>query len=245
MAILLFSFLIAFFKITPAKTPGHTDQWVLWNVGQGQWLTHIESESCTHYDVGGEFGSFSLIKRALVLNCGEKKNRLNLSHWDYDHFINIPMLARTVPRLCWNYHPPVVGGKKSARKILDLKIPFCTNLERPWRPPPSKNTNASSAVFLKKSVLIPGDSPKAQEKFWLREIVGLNLTRVLIVGHHGSRTSTGEPLLNSLPALQQALASARFAKYRHPHPEVQARLRAAAIPLIGTEVWGNIWFTPK
>src|SRR3989344_9346736 len=93
--------LIITFKLKYAEAPQHINVWVTWNVGQGQWITHILSKECLHYDMGGEFGSFKTIKKTMINYCGNKINKLNLSHWDYDHFFNIPSFIKTVPNLCW------------------------------------------------------------------------------------------------------------------------------------------------
>jgi beta-lactamase superfamily II metal-dependent hydrolase len=39
-----------------------------------------------------------------------------------------------------------------------------------------------------------------------------------------------------------AVVSARFTKYGHPHREVIERLKAAHVPLLRTESWGNLHF---
>lgn len=244
-----FIFLILTFKFKYAETPTYINTWVVWNVGQGAWVTHIEPGECRHYDVGGEFGSFRTIKKTLIFHCGYKVNRLNLSHWDYDHFLNIPSLAKSVPRLCWEYIPTFFRNKKSAEKVLNLNIPNCSikdNLKdsflKLWVPSTAKDTNGSSTIFFEENVLMTGDSPIQQEKIWVREIEDLAFTRILILGHHGSRTSTGRDLLSHLPNLKFVVASARYAKYKHPHQDTLSRLSKFKIPVLKTEDWGNIWF---
>jgi competence protein ComEC len=99
-------------------------------------------------------------------------------------------------------------------------------------------SNDLSRVFQWKNILIPGDSPIKQERIW-----GHNSdtrSQILILGHHGSRTSTSDTLLNHLPNLKFAIASARKSVYGHPHKEVLQRLKTHHIPLLRTEVWGNI-----
>src|SRR5690606_4107917 len=98
-------FMIAFLKHSICGAPQFVDIWVAWNVGQGQWVTHILTDECRHYDIGGEFGSFAPLKSLLIQNCGLKMNVLHLSHWDYDHFLNVLPLARTFPHICWRSAP--------------------------------------------------------------------------------------------------------------------------------------------
>jgi competence protein ComEC len=62
----------------------------------------------------------------------------------------------------------------------------------------------------------------------------------LAVAHHGSRSSSSEAFLASAhPAL--AIVSAGWhSRYGHPHPEVVARFRDAAIPLFNTAGLGAL-----
>lgn len=238
-------FLIITFKIKSANTPSHLDLWVVWNIGQGQWVTHIQSDECTHFDIGGEFGSFKNIRKSLLYYCGKKNNKLNLSHWDYDHFMNLPSLIKTIPNVCWNIRPQFSDTKKAAQKILALNIPDCQNPDqdlKKWSPLTSKNTNESSLIFFKSNVLLPGDSPVQKEMLWASEFDAIQSTQVLILGHHGSRTSTGKFLLSKLGKLFYSIASARYIKYKHPHSDTLARLSEYKIPILKTEDWGNIWF---
>ncbi|MBY0452646.1 MAG: hypothetical protein K2P92_06395, partial [Bdellovibrionaceae bacterium] len=71
-------FLIVMFKIKSAFAPEYVDTWVAWNIGQGQWATHILPDECRHYDIGGEAGSFNRVKPTLIRSCGGRLNRLYL-----------------------------------------------------------------------------------------------------------------------------------------------------------------------
>jgi len=244
----IYFFLVVFmitFKIKFAESPVYINNWVVWNVGQGLWVTHILPDECHHYDAGGEFGSFKTIKKTLLNYCGYKLNKLNLSHWHYDHFLNIPSLAKSIPKLCWLNWPEFGHTKKPVQKIFTLNIPTCKKSDtalKIWTPATAKDMNASSLIFYTEKVLLTGDSPVQQEKLWVTEFAEPTATKILILGHHGSRTSTGPHLLNHLPNLRLSIASARYAKYKHPHKDTVARLAKFRIPVLKTEDWGNIWF---
>ena len=66
--------------------------------------------------------------------------------------------------------------------------------------------------------------------------------RILVVGHHGSRTSTSKELLESLTHLHAGLVSARAAKYGHPHNQVISQFAQQKTPLLTTEKWGHLIF---
>lgn len=238
-------FMIIALHLKNAEAPLSLNRWVVWNVGQGQWVTHLLPDACIHFDIGGEFGSFKTLKKTLLSHCGGKTNRVNLSHWDYDHFLNIIFAAKALPDLCWEVAPDFGFQKKSAQKVLSLPIPACKKRASGltlWIPKFARNTNEASIIFFEENILMTGDSPIQQEKLWIQDLKYLSHTRVLILGHHGSRTSTSTELLNRLNTLKFAIASVRYQKYRHPHPETLQRLSVANIPLLKTEDWGNIWF---
>ena len=117
-----------------------------------------------------------------------------------------------------------------------------------------KTANEVSRVFvIEKTILAPGDSPQKAEKYWAPQLAvhqinqtpDQNRIRILVLGHHGSRTSTSAALLSRLPHLNAAIVSARKKKYGHPHAEVVARLRDKKIPMLLTEEWGSLHFQMK
>lgn len=231
---------------SPLKNKGFENYWVVWNIGQGLWVTHATGDTCLHFDIGGELGRFRAIKLKLKKLCGEKRNHLILSHWDFDHYAHIPDLVKNLQRVCWQFKPEL-GGKKGAliQRILQLRIPYCVDDSaaiKYWLPQNGKTTNDRSLVNYSQRFLLPGDSTKKAEKIWTKKLHGFQDTRVLILGHHGSRTSTSLALLDKIPQLKMAVASARQSRYGHPHREVLQRLANKKTPVLKTEDWGSIWF---
>ena len=240
---ILIVFKIAFLKCSIAATPVYFSSFVVWNVGQGQWLSFITPDRCLHFDIGGEFKTFNRIRAHFIKHCSQKQNELYLTHWDYDHILNLPQLVRHSSKVCWQIKPLIGLQKKMSQKILNLKILPCrtpNTLDDIWHPDHFKNTNDASIVFSHKHTLITGDSPQSQEKIWAAQM-NLQKIKVLILGHHGSKTSTSNELLSQLPNLKMAVASARYQKYKHPHFKNVERLKQNRIPLLKTEDWGNIW----
>ncbi len=80
------------------------------------------------------------------------------------------------------------------------------------------------------SVLLPGDIEWAQEQALLTK--GLSPVDVLLVPHHGSKTSSSLPFLQALQP-QLALVQAGYRnRFGHPAPEVVARYQGLGIPLV-------------
>jgi competence protein ComEC len=215
---------------------------VVWNVAQGQWTTIARATECEHFDMGGEVTP----RGDPVKLCFGRLNRLWVSHGDWDHIGFIGKYQSRLTGLCLGQ--PVTGRLSLRKQILLRRLPACGGvlskeiLRNLWSPPPGSKTMASndaSHVFAWRGMLFPGDAPARSERNWRNLATPLNI-RILFAGHHGSRTSTSRELLHSLPYLHQAIASARRAKYGHPHAETAKRLNDQGIPLLSTEVWGNI-----
>ncbi len=247
----MFKFAVAFaialiFSSSTVKNAPYENFWIVWNVGQGLWVTQITAEHCMHFDVGGEFGRFKYMKLKLRQLCGKKRNHILLSHWDLDHYLHIPDLVRNISDVCWQTQP-AVGLKKNLliNRILQMRIPYCTDQVysiKQWQPSVGKTINDRSLVQYADGFLLPGDSSKKAELDWANKFLEIRNTRVLILGHHGSKTSSSSELLASIPNIKMAVASARFARYGHPHKQVVLRLMQKKTPVLKTEDWGSIWF---
>lgn len=228
------------FSAIPLLENGSRRYLVIWNIGQGQWVTAINDATCFHFDTGGEFFPWKKLKKF----CGNQENQISLSHWDSDHINGL----KSWPRI-WNTCLAIRPLGKSSVKKTQLLSHFADCAPgadlfiktRAWHPSViTKDTNNNSHVIKFENVLLPGDSPQQQERIW-KDTPWMKDSKILVLGHHGSKTSTSAELLASLPNLRLAIASARWARYKHPHPATLAVLRRYRIPLLRTEDWGNIW----
>jgi competence protein ComEC len=209
---------------------------IVWNVGQGQWATIIADNICWHLDMGGEFAPWGEI----IGRCRQRLNVISLSHWDMDHIGFAPRAKIHLANLCLLNEP--LGEASKHKQTLLRGIPRCP-IPSPfsqWANPAGRSANAKSWVVTWRGVLAPGDSPRDQEKTWIHRLTGLSQVHYLILGHHGSRTSTSIELLHALSHLKLAVSSARQQRYGHPHPEVVQELSRAHVPLLRTEEWGSI-----
>ena len=215
----------------------------IWNVGQGQWLTLKNHLACWHFDAGGEYAPFNKISKL----CSNKKNYIYLSHGDWDHIRFLAFFRKKRLSTCLKNFPQEQLSIKKQNFIEKTK--FCKSSQMPDNITEikfdknychaSSTSNCKSRIFyLSPGVLIPGDSTRKAELFWSR--YAPQTTKWLILGHHGSHTSTSPKLLNQLPELKQAFVSARRKKYGHPHRSVVRSLKKRKIPLLSTEHWGTI-----
>lgn len=216
-------------------------QIIIWDVGQGQWVSFSENLFCLHMDMGGERMDWLSLRK----ECGRKRNYLFLTHGDWDH-VNFIKKARThLKKLCLFGRPlEKISSKKE--KMLGM-IPVCEPRKFPFLkkvlPPSSRrkklSSNDLSVIYvLFRKFLNPGDSTRRQEKNWVKKIPSSVIW--LLLGHHGSQTSTSPFLLKKLPQIQQAFVSSRKRRYGHPHKKVLFYLKKQKIPLLETDVWGNL-----
>lgn len=225
--------------MTLAEAPNYQDYFVIRNVGQGLWITHVMNSTCEHYDFGGELFQIKKLKKQLISQCYNKLNKLNLSHADMDHYSFLNLIYNKTQASCWSVRPQEI------LKNEPQGLTYCMDKDSAshilFYESYGSNKNDRSIVQQVHHFLIPGDSSIKMEKIWSQRLKYLNHPiKYLVLGHHGSRTATGENLLAQLPHLKMAFASARFLKYKHPHSETLKRLRKHHVPLIKTEDWGDI-----
>ena len=243
---------------------------VIWDIGQGQWITVVTNNVCIHFDMGGEWLPHDSRLRPphdprlrpryhdhrtppVMKFCSDKSNRVYLSHSDMDHIKFLAWGEAHLPHLC-DAAPPLDAMDAKKRAII-ARVPRCHSL-LPTREvnvveitPRFKllkftGHNDFSRIFViygpNRAILIPGDSEARAERIWSSRLYNLPPVQILVAGHHGSKTSTSEALLRALPDLKIAIASARKARYGHPDPIIVARLLTDGVPLLRTEIWGNI-----
>lgn len=237
-----------FFWLTLWPTPLQLNQRahiIIWNVGQGQWITAVEPGQCLHFDTGGERSPLSRVQS----RCPTGQNKSYFSHWDWDHIGFAAGARNRLTRFCVAVPP---RGQTTSKKFRAFRgIPTCPESRTSTRVHEiaarlpklrlNRSSNAESRVLvIDAQVLDPGDSTADEEKFWARHIPQAARIRVLIAGHHGSRTSTSETLLRATTGLRLTIVSARKARYGHPHVLVAKRLKAKGIAMLTTEDWGSI-----
>ena len=91
-----------------------------------------------------------------------------------------------------------------------------------------------------KGILIPGDIEKRVEKK-LVELYRDDLkSDILIVPHHGSRTSSSEGFILHV-APDVAIVSTGFNnRFNHPHPDVVAKFKRLGVPMFNSAISGAI-----
>lgn len=262
---------IVLFSAIPLNQGISQNSLTVWNIGQGQWVTLSTPALCMHFDMGGEFFPLKKVEtlcqhKINIINL----SHWDLDH--INGLKKITSRKAWLSRFCLNTQPVYeVNPKKSSlyfklprctEKVQQLRYWGVLPKLYQWSPankqtsnsPLSKkqlskkerskkrttSSNDLSNIFLVSHTLIPGDSPhRTINQHWSSQATQI---KRLILSHHGSRTGTSEAMLKNFPYLKQAVASSRWKKYRHPHPEVVYALEKQKVPLLKTEDWGNLHF---
>jgi competence protein ComEC len=104
--------------------------------------------------------------------------------------------------------------------------------------------NDYSAVFRlgygRFGALFFGDAPMAVENAVLRASDGTLDAQLVKIGHHGSRTSTGDSLLAVVAPEYAIISAGRRNRYGHPSPEVMSRLERYGVRTLRTDSAGTV-----
>ncbi len=101
-------------------------------------------------------------------------------------------------------------------------------------------TNQSSVIGKftvdARSMLLAGDSTLSIENFLVKSNLSQKLeSDILKLGHHGSKTSTGDIFLSKVKPVIGIVSSGISNTYGHPHPEVVERLIKNKIDILNTQ----------
>lgn len=155
----------------------------------------------------------------------------------------------------WNTLKQIIVEKKNNQILaingLNIKFPNLAKIETlfPFQKVSKypKNTNETSVVikliYGENSFLFTGDLPISKEKELLQSGIDIK-SRVLKVGHHGSRFSTSENFLEIVNP-EDAIISVGKNSYGHPTKEVLDKLKNRLIRVWRTDREGNIIYKCK
>ncbi|MES2955156.1 MAG: DNA internalization-related competence protein ComEC/Rec2 [Pseudomonadota bacterium] len=224
------------------------------DVGQGNALIVRTASHALVYDSGPRFSRESdaghRVLVPLLRALGEKVDTLVLSHRDADHIGGAPAVLAMQPQAALlssieDGHPlqavrpsrRCVAGQRWEWDGVSFEVlhPPAGDYETPQK------SNAMSCVLRisnnNQVALLAGDIELAQEQRLV--VAGVNLKAdVLLVPHHGSKTSSSPAFLDAVsPRLALAQAGYRN-RFGHPAPPVLARYRERGIPVFVSPVCG-------
>ena len=229
------------------------------DVGQGESVVLTCGPRAVVVDCGGSAVTHDAGEAAVQYLGGQRRNHLDalvLTHLHSDHVNGAARLLSQVrvdslylPREADQdgYLPDILSAAEAAGtrveyvtenlllRMGDLELTlFAPQL------PGGENENCLMALAAQDGfeVLITGDCPAAAEEL-LAARYELPDIEVLVAGHHGSRTSTCERLLEETRP-DVAILSVGYNTYGHPSPEVLSRLEYYHISVLRTDREGRV-----
>lgn len=203
---------------------------------------------------GVDLGRRSVVPALAALGV-DRLDLLAVSHADLDHRGGVPAVLDSLPvaELWLPYggradpafaavlaaaaraRVPVVetGAGAPERRLGGLRVAALWPPREPGPPAPGHRNDRSLVLRLEvagRRVLLPGDLEQSGERALIDRGAELGAD-VLLLPHHGSRSSSSRAFLAAVRA-QVAIASApRAGRFGMPHPEVSARAAAAGAAL--------------
>lgn len=183
--------------------------------------------------------------------CIKKIKHLIITHGDFDHIgeaynlikyfkveniiINNNKINYLEEKLIKEFKNVTIGEEGLVLKCGDIKlVQLNENLN---------DENDSSQIYYasykNKSILFTGDASIKSEELFLKKY-DLGKIEILKVGHHGSKTSTGENLLKELKPKIAIMSLGENNKFGHPHQETIERLKKYNIKFFRTDKSGTI-----
>jgi competence protein ComEC len=229
------------------------------DVGQGESVVLTCGPRSVVVDCGGSYVTHDAARSAVsFLGAGQRRHvdALILSHLHSDHVngaedllaqmdvdtLYLPMSPDTDGFLTGILNTARERGTVVRRVTEDTALTVGDMELTLWAPMLDGEENENCLIVMARQddfeVMITGDSPAAAE--WLLCARNeLPDTEVLVVGHHGSKTSTCGVFLEEIRP-DVALISVGYNNYGHPHAEVLRRLKSCHVEIHRTDEEGNI-----
>jgi competence protein ComEC len=225
-------------------------QLVVFDVGQGLSVLIQRSSKSILYDTGASYPSGFNMADAVILpylqHTGvDQLDKMIISHSDNDHAGGLNELQESIDinELLYNANPleknaTCLHGKAFLWQNLHIKMV--------WPKTIVSEENDDSCVLLisdgKHSVLLTGDISKKVEAALLRQYPELNAD-IIIVPHHGSKTSSSDLFLTTLQPSFAVVSAGYMNRWHMPVTEVVQRYQQHNIELLNTATSGQIIFT--
>ncbi|HGO5854767.1 TPA: DNA internalization-related competence protein ComEC/Rec2 [Mannheimia haemolytica] len=228
-------------------------EWIMFDVGQGLAMALIyEQNKAVIYDTGSSWqsknGDVNSMAKMEILpylkRNGVEVKAIFLSHDDNDHSGGVVELLQAYPKArlissskvaYHNINPePCMAGKAWQFGEWQLSALYPSKIVE-------RAKNQDSCVILAKNarlqILLTGDSSVEQERQFAHQLGKIDF---LQVGHHGSKSSTGETLLAVTQPTFALISAGRWNPWKLPNQQIIERLNRKHISVVNTAETGMI-----
>lgn len=229
------------------------------DVGQGQCLLARINDQTLMIDCGGSKGAaVGDLAASYLDSLGEQRiDLLILTHYDSDHVCGVPELLRRV-HVDKVLMPDLMPAHEIRREIelaavdtnseilyvnkeMSGKMSGCQFSIFPAETTDTDRNN-SLAVLIShgnNDILVTGDMDAAGERRLLRNNTIPDI-EILVAGHHGSKYSTSQSLLNAVSPEIVVVSVGAKNTYGHPAPETLDRISASGAVIYRTDLNGTL-----
>ena len=240
----------------PAPAPAPGEAWVTTlDVGQGLAIVVRTATRALLYDAGPAFGTEAdsgerIVAPYLRATGVGRLDALVLTHNDTDHTggawsvlaaVEVERVLHSLPAA----HPALALAAATQRCARGMAWEWDGVRFEMLHPAPagtSRRRNDESCVLRVRTaggaMLLTGDIERGAETELARS--GLARADVLLVPHHGSRTSSSAEFLEAVRPRHVVAAVGYRSRFGHPHPEVLARYAAAGLAPLRTDLDGAV-----
>jgi competence protein ComEC len=239
------AFLVAALFPWPERQTSTENSMTLLDVGQGLSAVIQVGERTLIYDTGyGEPGGFTQAEKVLLPYLTDRDikqvDMLLISHADLDHSGGAPVLREHLPigRSLGFGGEPCRNGERWIWHSVEFLI-----INGPGQGEMDRNDGSCGLLIQAPdwSVLSPGDVSAARERQWVRYWRDELEASILVLAHHGSRTSSSYALLKWISPDWALVSAGRGNAFGHPHDEVVERVKhSGQTALLSTAISGAI-----
>ncbi|QEL57003.1 DNA internalization-related competence protein ComEC/Rec2 [Chromobacterium paludis] len=230
----------------PAPAPGAFRATVL-DVGQGLSMLVQTANHALLFDTGAGEAERVVLPQLRGLGVASL-DALVLSHHDADHDGAASGLLRSLPVRRLLAGQPATLRPWPAHACRQGESWVWDGVRFEVLGPPADvagaEDNAQSCVLriagARLALLVSGDAPRRVEEALAGRFGDQLRSAVLVAGHHGSRTSTGERWLSVVRPRLVVVSAGFLNRYRHPHREVLQGVHAHGAALLRTDLDGML-----
>lgn len=247
----IFSLVITFF-ISREKLHNEQSWFVnIMDVGQGLAVVIEKNNQVMIYDTGASYPSgFSMAEAVLIpylkYQGYQSLERLIISHDDNDHAGGLAMLSNQFPIKTLMYNTELsmsycIAGNSFQWQELTIEVLWPNQIK-------SQENNDSCVIKIsdnKYSVLLTGDISKKIEQQLIQAYQPKNTLKsdVLVVPHHGSKTSSSIEFINAISPQYAIFSAGYLNRWRMPVSHVVKRYQDKGVTTFKTANTGMIRFS--
>ncbi|MFO1317167.1 MAG: DNA internalization-related competence protein ComEC/Rec2 [Burkholderiales bacterium] len=258
--------LVPLFVVAPPTVPAGAFRLTVLDVGQGLAVVVATRRHTLVYDAGPRYTDTTdaggrIVAPYLRATGARRADGFVVSHQDLDHAGGALSLLQAVP-VGWfassldRDHPvvaaaqerspvlPCVAGQQWTWDDVRFTVLHPTGIE--YDDALAKSNDRSCVVRIDSahgSALVAGDIEARSERALLERRAGALRADVLVVPHHGSRTSSTHAFIRAVAPAIAVVGCGYRNRFGHPRPDIVARYASAGALVVRTDLAGALTFT--